>query len=92
MAMLIADHHLKDFDAWFAIFSRNPPPDIGTWKMWRGTDDPNRVFITAEGSDAEIEAIKELFATDEWQAVFKGVNEMSTAPMEFNWLEEPPHG
>ncbi len=42
MATLIADHQLINFDEWFALFSANPPPAIGKWRLLRGSDDPNR--------------------------------------------------
>ena len=45
MPVVVFDHHLKDFDEWFALFSANPPPAIGRWLLARGVDDPNRVRV-----------------------------------------------
>ena len=43
-----ADHHLKDFDAWFKVFTDNPPPQVGQWMLVRGIDDPNRVHVVGQ--------------------------------------------
>jgi hypothetical protein len=88
MPILVCDHHLKDFDTWFKIFSSNPPPPVGKWRMARGTDDPNRVHLVAEHEASEVGEIKSFLASDKMQAVFQEVNKMSTAPLEFIWLDE----
>jgi len=44
MPVIIADHHLKDFNSWFALFKENPPPQIGSWQLLRDVDDLNRVM------------------------------------------------
>ena len=91
MPVLIADHHLKDFDAWFALFKANPPPQIGSWRMVRGVDDPNRVYVIGEVDTSEVDAIKDFFASEKMQLLFAQINETSTAPIEFVWLDDPPH-
>ncbi len=92
MPILVCEHHLKDFDEWFKIFSANPPPKTGRWRVARGTDDPNRVHVVAELDASEVDEIKSFIASDEMQAVFSKVNEMSTAPLQFIWLDEvTPH-
>jgi len=88
MPLLVCDHHLKDFDTWFKIFSSNPPPAIGKWRMARGTDDPNRVHLVCALDSSEVDEIKGFMASDKMQAVFSEVNQMSTAPLEFIWLDE----
>ena len=45
MPVLVADHHLNDYDEWIKIYSENPPPQIGRWRLLRGIDDPNRVRV-----------------------------------------------
>lgn len=92
MPILAVDHHLKDFDQWLEIFSTNPPPEIGNWRLIRGTDDPNRVRVIGEMSDSEVAGVKEFMASEKMQNVFSQVNEMSTSPMEFVWFEEVTPG
>ncbi len=92
MPILVCEHHLKDFDAGFEIFSANPPPKTGRWRLARGIDDPNRVHVVAELDASEVDEIKSFIASDEMQAVFSKVNEMSTTPLQFIWLDEVvPH-
>lgn len=92
MAILVIDHRLKDFDTWFELFSANPPPPIGNWRLARGTDDPNRVHVVGMMDASEVEPVKSFFATDKMQAVLGQAGEMSTAPIEWIWLEEvAPH-
>lgn len=88
MPSLIVDHHLKDFDDWFELFERNPPPPIGTWRLFCGRDDPNRVFVIGEFGEAEVDAVREWAASAPMQETFKKVNEMSEAPMEFVWVND----
>ena len=90
MPVLIADHHLKDFDAWFALFSANPPPQIGSWRLLRGVDDPNRVYVIGEVDASDVDAVNSFFASDKMQPVLAQANEISAAPIEFVWLDEPP--
>ena len=88
MPVLVAIHRLNDFDAWFEVFSANPPPKIGRWRLARGIEDPNRVHLVAELEPSEVDEVKRFIASDEMQSVFSKVNEMSTAPLEFIWLDE----
>ena len=88
MPVLVADHQLKDFDEWFEMFSDNPPPKIGNWRVMRGIDDPNRVRVVAEVEPSEVDAVKQFLESEEMQSVFKKVNEMSTSPIDFVWFNE----
>ena len=88
MPMLVADHQLKDFDEWFKVFSANPPPKIGHWRVMRGIDDPNRVRVVAEVKPSEVDAVKQFIESEEMQSVLKKVNEMSTSPLDFIWFDE----
>lgn len=92
MAILVVDHHLKDFDTWFEIFAANPPPQIGRWRLARGIDDPNRVHVVGEMDSSEIKDVEEFMASENMQGVFRQVNEMSTSPMEFTWFEDVSPG
>ena len=92
MPVLVADHQLKDFDAWFEMFAANPPPKIGRWRVLRGMDDPNRVRVVAEVEASEVDDVKRFIASPEMQSAFAKVNEMSTAPMEFIWLDDVTPG
>lgn len=88
MTIFVADHHLKDFDKWFEMFSANPPPEIGSWRLIRGIDDPNRVQVIGEMSNAEVGDVKDFLASERMQKVFEQVNELSYSPVEFVWLDE----
>lgn len=92
MPMLIADHHLNNFDDWFEIFSSNPPPPIGKWRMLRGSDDPNRVYVIGEFADSEVDAVKQWMATEDMRNAFEQVNQMATAPLEFVWVKDATPG
>ena len=92
MAVLVVDHHLKDFDTWFEVFSANPPPNIGRWRVARGIDDPNRVHVVGEMDASEVEDVKSFMASEAMQKVFAQVNEASTSPLEFTWLEDVTPG
>lgn len=92
MPMLVADHQLKDFDQWFEVFSANPPPSIGRWRVMRGIDDPNRVRVVAEVAPSEVAAVKQFVESEEMQGAFNKVNEMSTSPIEFVWFDEVKTG
>ena len=92
MAILVVDHHLKDFDSWFEVFSANPPPSIGRWRVARGIDDPNRVHVVGEVDASEVEDVKSYMASEAMQNVFAQVNEASTSPLEFTWLEDVTPG
>ena len=92
MAVLVVDHHLKDFDTWFEVFSANPPPNIGRWRVARGIDDPNRVHVVGEVAASEVEDVKSYMASEAMQNVFARVNEASTSPLEFTWLEDVTPG
>jgi hypothetical protein len=92
MAIVVFDHHLKDFDTWFELFTGNPPPPIGNWRLARGTDDPNRVHVVGMMEASEVAAVKAFFASDKMREVLGHVDEMSTTPIETIWLEEvTPH-
>jgi len=88
MPILVADHRLKDFNTWMKLFGANPPPEIGQWRLARGIGDPNRVQVIAELDESEVDAVKEFLTSERMQAIFKKVNEMSTRPIEFIWLDE----
>ena len=92
MPMILADHHLKDFDNWVELFTSNPPPNTGQWRLFRGIDDPNRVYVIGEVADSEVKAVQDYFASEKMQKVFEAVNQGSTAPLEFVWLEEASPG
>lgn len=92
MPTVIVDHHLKDFDSWFAIFKTNPPPELGEWRVARGTDDPNRVHVIGVIDESDVSAVKEHLNSERMQAVFAQVNEASTKPVEFIWLEDVSPG
>ena len=44
--------------------------------------------LSGEVAASEVAALKEILASERWQDVFRRVNAMSTAPMEFIWLDE----
>ena len=88
MPVLVVDHRLKDFDEWFKLFKSNPPPKVGHWRVLRGSEDHNRAFVVAELTASEVKEAKDLIQSNHMQDVFKQVSDMSTAPMEFIWLEE----
>ena len=92
MAILVVDHHLKDFDSWFDVFKANPPPEIGQWRVTRGFDDPNRVNVVGVCDDSEVDAVKAHLASAPMQAVFERVNENSTQPVEFIWFQDVTPG
>jgi hypothetical protein len=54
----------------------------------RGIDDPNRVQIVAELEPSEVKDFKAFLESERMQEVFRRVNAMSTAPVEFIWLEQ----
>jgi hypothetical protein len=88
MAIILVDHHLKDFASWLDMFAANPPPAIGRWRVLRGQDDPNRVYVVGEMDDSEVPEVKEYFASERMQEVFRRVNGQSTSPLAFVWLED----
>jgi hypothetical protein len=88
MAPLVIIHRLKDVDEWTKLFKANPPPQVGRWRLLRGTDDRNRVHVVGEVAASEVSAVKEFVASERMKDVFQRVNAMSTAPLEFVWLEE----
>ncbi len=92
MALLIADHHLKNFDDWFALFASNPPPPIGSWRVYRGADDPNRVYVIADVADSDVDAVNEWAGSEQMQNTFGQVNEMSEAPLEIVWANDVTPG
>ena len=88
MPILVADHHLNNFDASLEILSANLPLELGSWRVFRGIDDPNRVQVIGELDASEVDGMKEFIASEKMQAAFKQVNEMSALPMEIIWLDE----
>lgn len=92
MAIIVADHHLKDFDAWFELYKANPPPHVGNWSVARGVDDPNRVHVVGVMEASEVGAVKEFMASEQMQEAFAQVNAMSTAPLVFTWFEDVTPG
>jgi hypothetical protein len=88
MPVLVAVHRLKDFDEWLKVFKSNPPPQIGRWRLTRGIDDRNRVHVVAELQPSEVQGVKAFLESERMQDVFRRVNAMSAAPLEFIWLEE----
>jgi len=92
MAIVVADHHLKDFDAWFELYKANPPPDIGRWRVARGIDDPNRVHVVGVMEASEVGAVKDHLASETMQEAFVQVNELSTTPIVFSWFEDVTPG
>ncbi len=90
MPVVVVVHRLKNFDEWVKVFKSNPPPKIGRWRMLRGSDDRNRAHVVGEIAASDVKAVKEFLASPQMQDVFKRVNAMSTAPMEFIWLDETP--
>jgi hypothetical protein len=70
------------------LFKSNPPPKVGRWRVLRGSEDRNRVHVVAELMASEVKEVKDFIRSKHMQDVVKQVNDMSTAPMEFIWLEE----
>lgn len=92
MAVMVADHHLKDFASWLDLFAKNPPPPIGKWRLFRGSDDPNRVYVVGEMDDSEVPEVRKYLESDRMQEVFRQVNQQSTSPVEFILLEDVTPG
>ena len=88
MPVVVIIHRLKSFDAWIRLFEADPPPDVGRWRLLRGRDDPNRVHVVGEMADSEAQTVKDFISSQRMQEVFGRVNAMSTAPLEFVWLDE----
>ena len=92
MPVVVFEHHLKDFDQWFSLFSANPPPKIGRWRLARGIDDPNRVHVVGEMDASEVDDVKEFFESDHMRDILGQADAMSTTPIETIWLEDiTPH-
>ncbi|MEE9169876.1 MAG: hypothetical protein V3U73_08910 [bacterium] len=88
MPVLVFDHHLKDFDEWFKLFSANPPPNIGRWRLARGIEDRNRVYVVGEMDESEVEEVKRFFESEKMRNVLGQADDMSTTPIERIWLED----
>ena len=88
MPVVVAVHRPKNFDEWFKLFKSNPPPKVGRWRVLRGSEDRNRVHVVAELAAAEVKDVKDFIQSKHMQDLFKQLNDMSTAPTEFIWLEE----
>lgn len=91
MPVLVADHHLKSFDEWMEIFEPIPPP-VGRWRVERGLDDRNRVYLIVELEPSQVKEFKAVLESDRLKDVISRVNAMSMAPIEFTWMEEVAHG
>ena len=92
MPVVVFDHRLQDFDKWIVLFSANPPPPIGRWRLARGIDDPNRVHVVGEMDASEVDGVKSFFASDKMRAMLGQADEMSTTPIETIWLDDiTPH-
>ena len=83
MPVVVVVHRLKNFDEWLKVFKADPPPKIGRWRLLRGSDDRNRVHVVGEVTASEVKAAKDWIESQHMQDVFKRVNVMSTAPLEF---------
>jgi hypothetical protein len=92
MTIMIADHQLNDFDQWFALFSANPPPSYGTWRLLRGADDPNRVYVIGEVRETDVDDVNAFFQSERMAAVLDEANAMSARPMEIVWLNDVTPG
>jgi hypothetical protein len=88
MPVIVVVHRLKDFDEWIKIFKADPPPKVGRWRLFRGSDDRNRVHVVGDVAASEVKVVKDFLGSQHMQDVFKRVNAMSTAPLEFIWLDE----
>jgi hypothetical protein len=88
MPVVVAVHHLKNFDEWFKLFKSNFPPKVGRWRVFRGSEDRNRVHVVAELTASEVKDVKDFIQSKHMEEVFKQVNDMSTTPIKFIWLEE----
>jgi hypothetical protein len=71
-------------------YSSLVPPATQNWRLvrLRGSDDRNRVHVVGEVAASEVKAVKDFIESQHMQDVFKRVSAMSTAPLEFIWLEE----
>jgi hypothetical protein len=92
MPIIIADHQLRNFDDWFALFTANPPPPVGNWRLLRGADDPNRVYVIGEVAGSEVDQVKAFMDSERMQGVFRQVNDMSDRPIAFIWVDEVAPG
>ena len=88
MPIVVAIHRLKNFDEWFKLFKSNPPPKVGRWRVARGSEDRNRVHVVAELEASQVKGVRDFLESEHMKDVFRRVNEMSTSPLEFIWLEE----
>jgi hypothetical protein len=88
MPVVVVVHRLKNFDEWLKVFKADPPPKIGRWRLLHGSNDRNRVHVVGEVAASEVTTVKDWIKSQHMQDVFKRVNAMSTAPLEFIWLEE----
>jgi hypothetical protein len=84
MSVLLAVHRVKNFDDWFKLFKSNPITKVGRWRVLRGSEDRNRVYVVAELAASEVKDVKDFIQSKHMQDVFKQVSDMS----EFIWLEE----
>ena len=88
MPVVVIVHRLKNFDEWIKIFKADPPPKVGRWRLLRGSDDHNRVHVVGDVAASEVKVVNDFLGSPHMQDVFKRVNAMSTAPLEFVWLDE----
>jgi hypothetical protein len=71
MPLVVVVHHLKDFNEWITLFTANPPPPVGRWRLARGIDDRNRVHVVGEVSAAEVKDVKDFLNSPRMQDVFR---------------------
>jgi hypothetical protein len=77
----------KNFDEWFKSFYAIPHQKLVVGGFSAAAN-RNRVYVVAELASSEVKDVKDFIQSKHMQDVFKQVNDMSTAPMEFIWLEE----
>ncbi len=73
---------IRDFDEWKAMFDSDPPrarEHATGWRVLRGVEDPNEVFVQVEFPSAELalDARRRLLES----GVLERVREVAAAPM-----------
>ena len=92
MPVVVFVHHLKEFDPWFELFSSNPPPAVGKWRLMRGVDDRNRVHVVGDVAATEVDDVKSFFESEKMKDILGQANELSTTPIEVTWLDDVKPG
>lgn len=90
MPTFVADHHLKNFDEWLKLFKANPPPPVGRWRVVRGIDDPNHVFVVGDVDEASVQKVNDFWHSERMTEIIRKVDAMSTAPLKSAWFNELP--